>query len=66
MKNKYLTFISIGVELIGLILISIYSGEFFVNKYNLNKMFTIILLLALLILWFVRLIFMLKKVKNND
>ena len=63
-KNKYIIFAAIGFELIGLILIAVYIGnELAIRKYP--DYIAAILIICAFITWFIRLIFKLKKIKND-
>ena len=66
MKNKYIVFISIGIELVGSIMVGIFLGQYLVKEFNLNKNLPVFLLLLFLILWFLRVLKLLKQTKNND
>lgn len=64
-KNKYIVFISIGFELIGMILLGIYGGEYLV-KQGLPEYTKAILIVLGFIAWFVSLVIKLKKAEKDD
>lgn len=63
-KNKYLVFISIGFELIALILVSIYLGTYLVEK-GWSDYIKVILILVAFVVWFTSLILKLKAINNS-
>ena len=65
-KNKYLIFVGIGFELIGLILAAIYLGKYLVETHSWNKNTPAILIIAAFIVWFVSLFKKLKNASKND
>lgn len=66
-KNKYLVFISIGLELVSLIIISIYLGDYLVKKKEWPEYFKAIFILVAFTIWFVSLMIKLKALnKKND
>ena len=64
-KNKYIIFAAIGFELIGLILIAIYGGEWLV-KNGASEFIKAILIVGAFMLWFVSLVIKLKQAEKND
>ncbi len=63
-KNKYIVFIAIGFELISLLLISIWLGDYLVkNGYGKNS--TAFTVLGAFLLWFISLILKLKKANKS-
>lgn len=63
-KNKYLVFISIGFELVSLIIISIYLGDKIVEK-GWPEYIKAILILVSFFIWFISLILKLKSLKAD-
>ena len=63
-KNKYLVFISIGFELITLIIIALWLGNYLSNN-GFGTAAQAFCVLAAFLLWFISLIFKLKKIKND-
>jgi hypothetical protein len=59
-KNKYIVFVSIGFELIALILIAIYLGQYLVEKQGLGQAVQAFLIVFAFIVWFISLIVKLK------
>jgi hypothetical protein len=64
-KNKYLVFAAIGFELITLILISLWFGNYLSNK-GYSKMAEAFCVLAAFLIWFISLIIKLKGIKNES
>ena len=65
MKNsKYLVFISIGFELVGLVLLGIYGGEYLVKK-GAPEFVKALLIVFVFILWFISLIIKLRKIDKK-
>ena len=71
--NKYVLFIGIGFELIGLIVVSILASNYFEEKYHTKGTITAAAVLIALIGWFIHIYFLLSKVnkateedKKND
>jgi nitrate reductase NapE component len=65
-RNKYITFVAIGFELIALILIGIYGGEYLVNKLGAPEWSKAATIVIGFIVWFVSLIVKLKNAERND
>lgn len=65
MKNsKYLIFISIGFELVVLILVGVWLGNYLV-KEGYSKSMPALCVLGALVIWFVSLMLKLKRLKND-
>ncbi|NUM59563.1 MAG: AtpZ/AtpI family protein [Bdellovibrionaceae bacterium] len=71
--NKYVLFIGIGFELIGLIVVSLLVSNYFEEKYQTKGTLTSVVILIALIGWFIHIYFLLSKVnkatevdKKND
>lgn len=64
MKNKYIVFASIGFELVTLILIAIYLGEYLVAQGYSQHLKAFLIVFAFVI-WFVSLINKLKRIEKN-
>lgn len=64
--NKYLVFVGIGFELIGLILVAIYLGKHLVESLSWNKNTSAFLVIGAFVVWFVSLFTKLKKMNSND
>lgn len=65
-KNKYLVFVGIGFELIGLILVAIYLGKYLIETYSWNKNSQAFLIIGAFVVWFVSLFAKLKNMAKND
>ena len=65
-KNKYIVFAAIGFELISLILLAIYGGEWIVKSGWAPEYIKAILIVAAFILWFISLMMKLKKAEKRD
>ena len=63
-NNKYLIFASIGFELITLILLSLWLGNYFV-KQGYGQSAQAFCVLGAFLLWFISLILKLKNMKND-
>ncbi len=63
-KNKYLIFASIGFELVTLLLISIYLGEYLV-KEGYHSALKAFLIVGAFLVWFVSLILKLKSIEKS-
>ncbi len=61
-KDPYLIFIGMGFELVALILSSLWLGEKLDNYYKAHGVIAMGLMILSLVGWFVRLIYMVKKV----
>ena len=58
--NKYIVFAGVGFELIGLIVVSVYAGEFLETKYPTKGLWVAGLILLSLVGWMIQLVYMLK------
>ncbi len=65
-NNKYIIFVAIGMELIGLILVAIYSGEWVVKNQGAPEYTKALLIVGAFIMWFISLMMKLKKAEKND
>jgi hypothetical protein len=63
-NNKYLIFLSIGFELVALVLIAVKVGDYLVGEGYSKSSPAFAVILAMLI-WFVSLFMKLKKLKND-
>lgn len=63
-NNKYLIFAAIGFELVTLILIAIWGGDYLV-KQGFSKVAPAFCVLGAFLLWFISLIVKLKNMKND-
>ncbi len=64
-KNKYIVFAAIGFELISLILVAIYGGEWLV-KHGSPEYIKALLIVGAFVIWFISLMLKLKKAEKND
>lgn len=62
--NKYIIFAGIGFELIGLIIGSVFFGEYLETKWSTRGLWVAGLILLSLVGWMIHLIYMLKSVKR--
>jgi hypothetical protein len=65
-RNRYLTFIAIGFELIAIILLSIYGGEYLVAQQGFPQYTKALLVVAGFIVWFISLVVKLKGAEKGD
>jgi uncharacterized membrane protein len=63
-KNKYVVFIAIGFELVSLILLAIWLGEYLQKEKGWPGAQAFLVLLAFLI-WFISLMLKLRKIKSD-
>lgn len=63
MKNKYLVFVSIGFELIVLILLAVWLGDYLVSQGH-SKNWPAFSVVAAFFIWFTSLIVKLKSLKK--
>lgn len=64
-KNKYIVFAAIGFELISLILVAIYGGEWLVKQGS-PEYIKALLIVGAFVVWFISLMLKLKKAEKND
>jgi hypothetical protein len=64
-KNKYIVFAAIGFELISLILVAIYGGEWLVKQGS-PEYIKALLIVGAFVIWFISLMLKLKKAEKND
>ena len=62
---KYTIFLGLGFELIGLILVSVFLGTKIDKFYQLKGFSVVVLLVLTLVGWFIRLVYLLKKIDSN-
>lgn len=63
-KNKYIVFATIGFELISLILLSLWLGDYLLKR-GYGQAAQAFCVLGAFLLWFISLIIKLKKMKND-
>jgi hypothetical protein len=63
-KNKYIVFVTIGFELISLILLSLWLGNYLVGK-GYGQAAQAFCVLGAFLIWFISLIVKLKNMKND-
>ncbi|MCC2679373.1 MAG: hypothetical protein K0R29_1949 [Pseudobdellovibrio sp.] len=64
MKNsKYLIFLAIGFELVGLVLVAVYAGDYLVAQ-GYSKSLPAFLVIGAMVVWFVSLFLKLQKLKK--
>ena len=64
-KNKYIVFITIGLELIGLIIVSLWLGQYLSKNGYGGSAIEAICVLTAFIIWFISLVVKLKGLKND-
>jgi putative Ca2+/H+ antiporter (TMEM165/GDT1 family) len=64
-KNKWIVFVSIGVEAIVITILSVWLGQWLDLRFQLKNILTVILPLVGLVGWVYRVIFMVRKI-NQD
>ncbi|MBO9668290.1 MAG: AtpZ/AtpI family protein [Bdellovibrio sp.] len=64
--RKYIIFASIGFELVGLIIGCFYLGEFLDAKYQTKGLIFVGLSMACLVGWLVRVIWLLKRMQDQE
>lgn len=64
--KKYLIFISIGFELVGIILAAFYIGEKLDETYHTKGLAFVGLAIMGLISWLIRVVWMLNKIQKNE
>ncbi len=62
--NKYIVFMAIGMELVGLVFVSVYLGQFFDSKYGLKGFATAGFTLLSLIGWVIHIILLVRKIEK--
>lgn len=63
-KNKYIVFAAIGFELVSLILLSLWLGDYLLKK-GYGQWVQAFSVLGAFLIWFISLIIKLKKMKND-
>lgn len=63
--SKYVGFLALGSEIIGLILVGVWIGSWLDRRTNNQGLWTGVLVIVALVLWFVRIILLLRR-KQND
>lgn len=64
--NKYLIFTSIGFELVGIMIASIYLGQLIDDHYKTRGIALIILMFTGLASWFLHLIFLIRRIQKTE
>jgi F0F1-type ATP synthase assembly protein I len=64
--NRYLIFTSIGFELVGIMLASIYLGQMIDEYYKTKGIALIVLMFTGLASWFMHLLFLLRKIQKDE
>jgi F0F1-type ATP synthase assembly protein I len=63
--SKYVGFLALGSEIIGLILVGVWVGSWLDRRTSNQGLWTGVLVIVALVLWFVRIILLLRR-KQND
>ncbi|MBC7371844.1 MAG: AtpZ/AtpI family protein [Bdellovibrionaceae bacterium] len=64
--NKYLIFTSIGFELVGIMVASIYLGQLIDDHYKTRGVALIVLMFTGLASWFIHLIFLIRRIQKSE
>jgi F0F1-type ATP synthase assembly protein I len=64
--NRYLIFTSIGFELVGIMLGSVYLGQALDDHFRTKGIALSILMFAGLASWFIHLVFLLRRIQKED
>ena len=64
--NKYLIFTSIGFELVGIMIASIYLGQLIDDHYKTRGVALIVLMFTGLASWFIHLIFLIRRIQKSE
>lgn len=67
--NRYLVFMGLGFELVGLIIGGLYLGQLLDAQMGTRGIMVLVILVSCLVSWFIHLIFLLKrveKISEND
>ncbi len=64
--NKLIAFLGVGMEAVGLILCSVWIGEYLDQKFETKVVFTSIFPLLALGGWFIHVVFMVKKMNSPE
>ena len=63
--NKYIVFAGVGFELVGLIVVSVYAGEYLEQIKATKGLWVAGLILLSLVGWMIQLVYMLKKTEKQ-
>lgn len=63
--NRFAPFLAIGSEIIGLILVAYYAGDWLDKRFQGQGLWVGLLVILALVLWFVRIILLLKRKKQD-
>jgi F0F1-type ATP synthase assembly protein I len=63
--NKYIVFAGVGFELVGLIVVSVYAGEYLEQIKQTKGLWVAGLILLSLVGWMIQLVYMLKKTEKQ-
>lgn len=64
--NRYLIFISMGFELVGLTLASVFIGQELDNQFGTKGIILLVLMIACLAGWLIHVIFLLKRLEKAE
>lgn len=62
--NRYLVFMGLGFELVGLIIGGIYLGQLLDAHFGTRGIMVLVILASCLVSWFIHLVFLLKRVEK--
>ncbi len=64
--NRYLIFMTMGFELVGLILGAIYVGQILDKQFGTGGIILIFMTLACMVSWMIHLMFLLKRIEKAE
>ena len=64
--KKGLVFAGVGVELVCLIIIALFSGSYFDKKFNSEGIFVVIASFIALLIWASHIVFLVKQMDKNE
>lgn len=64
--NKYMIFVSMGFEIVALILGAVFIGGYLDDRYHMNGLITVGLIMACLVSWLVRVIVLALRIEKAE
>lgn len=64
--NRYIMFAAIGFEMVALVLVAIYLGQYLTDSWAWPKYTQAVFVVLALFLWFISLFYKLKSLSKND
>jgi hypothetical protein len=65
MNNKWMVFVGVGFEAVGVVLASVWLGQWLDTTYNFKGLFTIVFCFVGLGGWFAHIVFLIKKLNKQ-